>query len=322
MGIFSLRAGQAGLGDQAGEPGSPLPLSSSPRLQAESLAARMPAMVLAAERVAATVAHGAHGRRRPGGGESFWQYRPYQAGDPPARIDWRQAGRSDALLIRQQEWDAAQTLWIWRDGSPSMAWSSWPGHYPEKQERAEVLALALTLLLLRGGERVATLEPPLPPQHGVAALERVALALLATPTQGCPPPQGVARHGAVALLGDWLDPPETLGQRLAQWQKQEIRGCLVQIRDPAESDLPYDGRVRFQGAEGETAVTIPEVPAVRAAYRQRLAAHDDALATLCRMAGWGLIRHRTDQPPQAALLTLYQALTRGSGAGAPACGRG
>ena len=80
-----------------------------------------------ARRVAATVAQGVHGRRRVGQGDSFWQFRPYVSGDPLNRIDWRQSARSgreppEGWLVRQTEWDAAQTVYLWRDGSESMAW--------------------------------------------------------------------------------------------------------------------------------------------------------------------------------------------------------
>ncbi len=54
----------------------------APRLRqaAESLSQRLPALLVEADRVAATVAPGVHGRRRTGMGETFWQFRQYQAG--------------------------------------------------------------------------------------------------------------------------------------------------------------------------------------------------------------------------------------------------
>ena len=62
--------------------------------RAEALGARLPPLLVAAERVASTVAQGVHGRRRVGQGDSFWQFRPYVSGDPVNRIDWRQSARS------------------------------------------------------------------------------------------------------------------------------------------------------------------------------------------------------------------------------------
>src|SRR5919202_2331648 len=128
---------------------------------AEQLAARLPPLLVAAERVAATVAQGVHGRRRVGQGDSFWQFRQYQPGDAPQRIDWRESAKSQRVYIRETEWEAAQSVWLWRDSSPSMDYSSAAyitgADWPTKRDRAELLLVALASLLLRGGERLTLL---------------------------------------------------------------------------------------------------------------------------------------------------------------------
>src|ERR1700761_8551982 len=138
--------------------------------QAEALGARLPPLLVAAERVAATVAQGVHGRRRVGQGDSFWQFRRFVAGDPIARIDWRQSAKSgrpvpEGWFIRETEWEAAQTVCLWRDVSPSMRWHS-RGMAIEKRERADLLLLALASLLLRGGERVLLMREGVRPVSG------------------------------------------------------------------------------------------------------------------------------------------------------------
>ena len=60
---------------------------------AHSLAAQMPRLVLEARRVASTVIHGLHGRRRAGSGENFWQYRRFVSGEPAQNVDWRRSAR-------------------------------------------------------------------------------------------------------------------------------------------------------------------------------------------------------------------------------------
>src|SRR3981189_1289102 len=92
--------------------------------RAEELAAALPPLLVAAERVASTAAQGVHGRRRVGQGETFWQFRQYQPGDAAARVDWRESAKSQRLYIRETEWEAAQSVWLWRDASPSMDYSS------------------------------------------------------------------------------------------------------------------------------------------------------------------------------------------------------
>ena len=127
-------------------------------LTAEALGARLPPLLIAADRVASTVAQGVHGRRRVGQGDSFWQFRRFVSGDPLARIDWRQSAKSgrgapEGWFIRETEWEAAQTVCLWRDASPSMRWRSRQVAV-DKCDRANLLLLSLASLLLRGGERV------------------------------------------------------------------------------------------------------------------------------------------------------------------------
>lgn len=271
-------------------------------LRAEALGATLPPLLVAAERVAATVAQGVHGRRRVGQGDSFWQFRPYQQGDAPGRIDWRQSAKSARTYVRETEWEAAQTVHLWRDGSASMRWRSTPA-MPEKIERAELLLLATASLLLRGGERVRLLG-----QRSGGSLEAMAAAL-ASGSEGLPGVSALPAHGRVVLIGDFLQPLEDVRAAVARLAGIPVRGHLLQVLDPAEALLPYAGRVRFRGVEADGDMLVPQVEGIRAAYAEALAAQQAGLAALCRAAGWGFATHRTDAPPGAALLALYTALS-------------
>ena len=81
---------------------------------------------------------GVHGRKRSGPGETFWQYRPYSFGDNVQQIDWHRSARSDRVFIRENEWEAAQSVWLWRDPSASMEYSSAGyvsgGNWPTKRD--------------------------------------------------------------------------------------------------------------------------------------------------------------------------------------------
>ncbi len=117
-----------GGGEESRLPSAAAPAAAQAR-RAEALGARLPPLLVAAERVAATVAQGVHGRRRVGQGDSFWQFRPFVVGDTIARIDWRQSAKSGrpaphGWFVRETEWEAAQTVCLWRDSSPSMRWHS------------------------------------------------------------------------------------------------------------------------------------------------------------------------------------------------------
>ncbi len=274
---------------------------------AQDLASRLPPLLLAAERVAATVAGGAHGRRRAGVGETFWQFRPAGPGDSLGAIDWRQSARAQGLFVRETEWAAAQVVGLWRDDSPSMAWRS-ADNLPEKRERAELLVLALAALLLKAGERVALLSGALPPTTGGAALHRLAVAL-AQDGAVLPPAGRLPRHAERVLVGDFLMPLPQLAEALRALAAEGGGGHLVQVLDPAEESLPYDGRIRFAGLEDEGEMLVRRAEDVRAAYVHQLAAHRDGLAALARSLGWSFTIHHTDQPPQAALLALHGRLS-------------
>jgi len=288
------------------------PLGSSLGRDAAALAARLPPLLVAAERVAATVAQGVHGRRRGGPGDSFWQFRPYAEGDPPARIDWRQAARAgrpapQGWVVRESEWEASETVCLWVDASPSMHWRS-AASLPEKHARAVLLALALAALLLRGGERVMLPGADPRPASGSGALPRLAEALLTAPPAGLPAADRVPRHARLVLIGDFLLPEIEVAALLAACAARQVGGVLSQVLDPAEETLPYAGRVRFDGLEGEAPYLAPRAEALREMYAARLAARRAGLTEAARRAGFVFAHHRSDAPPETALLALHAAL--------------
>jgi uncharacterized protein (DUF58 family) len=282
--------------------------ASASARRAEALGARLPPLMVAAERVAATVAQGVHGRRRVGLGDSFWQFRPYVPGDAPGRIDWRQSAKSDRTFVRETEWEAAQTVCLWRDASPSMRWRS-RGVATEKIERAELLLLALSALLLRGGERVRLIGGTTRAAAGRGALDGLAQALaLPSEQTGLPPRVHLPQHARVVLIGDFLAPLEEIAATIGWLAGIPVRAHLLQVLDPAETTLPYAGRVRFRGLEREADTLISRVDGVRDDYAAALAAQQRGLSALCRAAGFGFATHRTDHAPETALLGLYTAL--------------
>jgi uncharacterized protein (DUF58 family) len=283
--------------------------------RAEALGARLPPLLVAAERVASTVAQGVHGRRRVGQGDSFWQFRHFVAGDPMSRIDWRQSAKSgrpapEGWFIRETEWEAAQTVCLWRDASASMRWRS-RGAPVEKRDRAGLLLLALASLLLRGGERVTMIAPDARPISGRVGLDRLAEALVGRSDDdlGLPPRVPLPRHARVVLFGDFLSPIEEIQTAVGQLSSIPVGGYMLQVLDPAEADLPYSGRIRFRGLEREGDTLIPRVEGVRDEYARRMKAQQEGLAAICSAAGFGFAIHRTDHSPESALLGLYTALT-------------
>lgn len=281
------------------------------RQRSEQLAATLPPLMVAAERVAITIAQGVHGRRRVGQGETFWQFRRYEPGDRPQIIDWRQSAKTTHVFVRETEWEAAQSVWIWRDTSKSMSWRS-SQDWPEKRGRADLLALALMVLLVRGGERVSLYGSGLSPSTGQATLTRMATLVERTGTDGADLPtfEPLPRYAQVVMLGDFLAPIEEIERTVRRFAESGVRGHLLQVLDPAEETLPYGGRVRFEGLQDETPWLLSRVESVRPQYLNRLSSQREGLDTIARANDWSYSSHRTDRPPQTALLALYLALSQ------------
>lgn len=283
-------------------------MTASIRHRAELLASALPPLLIEAERVASTVMQGVHGRRRAGQGEAFWQFRRYAQGDPITRIDWRQSARTQAVFVRENEWEAAQSVWLWRDASTSMAYRS-KSSYPTKRDRADLLLLATAAMLLRGGERTALLGQGGPPANSRATLIRLATSLdQENDEAGLPPSVLLPRYGRVVLFGDFLSPLDEIAAKLAGFAGAGAEGHLVQVLDLAERSLPFKGRVRFEGMEGEGTMLARRAEQLRDEYQGRLAEHCAGIADLARGLGWTYRIHDTSQSPEAALLALYSVL--------------
>ncbi len=288
------------------------PAATGLREQAEALAEALPPLVAEAERVASTVAQGVHGRRRTGMGESFWQFRRFREGDTAADVDWRHSARSRHLFVREAEWEAAESVWIWRDGSPSMDYASELA-LSTKKDRATVLALALASLLIQGGEGVAPLGGGFTPTSGRTAHRRMAHALIDAPgpneASSLPPREHLPRYAQIVLISDFLSPVDDIVACMKGYASDGIRGHLIQVLDPAEEDLPFTGRTEFEGVEENLRLMTGRAERLRSAYHARLQLHRDRIMETARRVNFTFATHRTDRAPHTALLALYGALS-------------
>lgn len=339
-GFFSrmarLATGRAGKGARQAARGNAVGNPSGGRsapglaMEAAGLAASLPALVAEAERIAATVSAGLHGQKRAGPGETFWQYRPALPGEPVTRIDWRQSARGHRAYVRETEAEHAQTFYLWCDLSASMRWSS-SGALPLKQDRALLLVLALAALLERSGERVRLLSEAgrveLPAGGGrIASRLAVALGRLAglSHPKGVPTQPVLPANTQLVVVSDFLDPEAEIATLFRRLAGAGIRTCALQVTDPAELTLPYSGRVRFEGLEGEADVTIPAVETVGDEYVALRSAREAALRTVAERCRHVFLIHRTSESPAMALLGAASVLTghrAGHGTGHGAGGR-
>jgi len=276
------------------------------------LAGRLPALIVMAREVAATVMYGVHGRRRAGVGETFWQFRPYAAGESVARIDWRRSARDDRLYVREREWEAAHTVWVWADRSASMAFRSALAEH-SKIERAIVLALALGDLLVRGGERVGIpgLTRPVAARDIAERMARAMAEEADRPDHApadLPPAVELAPRTQAVVLGDLLSEPARIEATVHAMAARGAHGHVVMIADPVEETFPFAGHIEFLDVDSPARLRVGEAQTFRGEYVRRLAAHRDAIRSICRSRGWSFAIHRTDRPASEALLALRMRL--------------
>lgn len=279
------------------------------RERAEALAAGLPPLLVAAERLASSVSLGVHGRRKAGMGETFWQFRRYRSEDAVGAIDWRQSAKSQHLFVREREWEAAEAVWFWRDGSAGMRFKS---DYTDmsKIDRTTLLTLALAALLVRGGEKIALLGDGHGPGAGRAPFTRIAHELIDFAPDDCalPPEAPVTKNAQFVWLSDFLSPPDAVETVLRRLARAGLSGHLIHVVDPAEEDFPFVGRIRFEAAGSRENETFGRAETAQASYRARFRAHGEAVRTLAQRLGWSYLAHRTDRRPETALVALYANL--------------
>src|SRR5579863_9770088 len=286
---------------------------NAPRWRGEAamLSARLPSLVVAAKRVAQSVMHGVHGRRRAGPGENFWQFRPFISGEPSAGIDWRRSAREDRAYVREREWEAAHTVWIWIDRSSSMRFVS-PLAQASKIERAAVLGLAAADLLVRGGERVGLVGLTRPmATRGVIERFAEAIALderLGDEPEILPAARPLKAHSKAVLIGDFLAEEDAVRRTIGALSAEGAEGYVLMIVDPIEETFPYRGHTEFIGPDGAMRLRAPRAQSLREEYLTRLRRHREAVREACLSRGWSFAIHRTDRPASEALLALRMRL--------------
>ncbi len=281
--------------------------------ESRSLAASLPRLVLEARRIAANVIHGLHGRRRAGAGESFWQYRRFVSGEPSQSVDWRRSARDDHLYVREQEWEAAHTVWLWPDRSPSMAFAS-RGARDSKLERTLIVTFALAELLVAGGERVG-IPGLMSPTASRGVIDKMAQAILHDEAErpSLPPSFVPSALAEIVVLSDFWSPVAEIRTTLAGLSGSGAHGTLVQIVDPAEESFPYSGRIEFVEPERGDVIIAGRAEGWAADYVARVALHRDQIRAETNQLDWLFAIHNTSRSAAELLLYLHSGMTVNKG---------
>lgn len=285
--------------------------ASDTRSQADITAGDVPKILMAAHTAAASILAGEHTRKKSGQGESFWQFREYAQHDRPQDIDWRQSAKTDRVYVREKEQQSSQTLMVWVNDGEGMNWRS-SNNIPTKRMMSEVIALAISIIASRSGEMFRLLQPGTRPARTDKAIEDLASTLfegrqhdtaLETLLSCFVPERSIP-----VVIGDFLFPVDILNTALSGFAEKCENGAIVQVLDPAELSLPYQGRVEFTSADGGGREIVENVSSIRQTYQDRFSAHNIAIRDLARKYGWAYYQTATDQSLTSLVQSLWMAL--------------
>jgi len=272
---------------------------------------------------------GQHTSRSRGAGLEFAQYRAYEPGDEPRRIDWKLYARSDRYFVREAERDSPLTAWIVVDATASMRHADRAAPARGKLDAAKTLAACVIELALRQGDRFGLVvlggDAPrvVPAGAGARQRDRCVLELVQCRPGGAWPAEAAVRplweriapSSLVVLLSDFFDDAAAvLAERLASARRDV---ASVQLLGADERDFPFRGGHRFVDPESSAERRV-EAERVRADFLERFGA---ARAQLARRFVANGIRHAEyllDQPADLPLRRLFgaQASSGASGEGA------
>ena len=259
---------------------------------------------------------GMHASRSRGAGLEFAQYRGYEPGDEPRRIDWKLYARSDRYFVREAERDSPLTLWIVIDASASMAVADPARPDFSKLQAAKLLAACVLELALRQGDRFGLIglsanalalvaEGGGPRQRDRCLLELDRLASggrLPAADQLRPLWERIRPGSLVLFLGDGFDNDlNDLLQRLAVARREVLS---IQLLSAAERDFPFKGGVRFRDPETGAELRV-DAAAARADFIERFAAARGALARRMAAAGVLHVEHVLDRPLDEPLRRMF-----------------
>ncbi|WP_437734741.1 DUF58 domain-containing protein [Sorangium sp. So ce1335] len=280
--------------------------------------------------IAEGVYAGMHRSIRKGAGVEFGGQRPYVPGDDLRFFDRRALLRHDRLMVREFETETDRALWLCVDATASMSYRGRraPG---AKLAYAALVAAAMARVALATGDPVGLAwlggagTHGLPAMAGREAFERIVGALEATSAaqdwsgdasaieRALAPVAKKARRGAVVLLiSDLLDLAQESGAEgaLSAFAPLGTGGrtlIALQVLDPSEAELDFEGNVRLRALEGG-AVVEADAGAVRAQYQARLAELTDAWSRALASRGGRLLRATTDEPPTDVVRALVRAI--------------
>jgi uncharacterized protein (DUF58 family) len=292
-------------------------MSSPSQLIPPDVFARLAGLRLRA-RLATGQGIGAHSSRARGAGLEFAQYRAYEPGDEPRRVDWKLYARSDRFFVRDAERDSPLTAWVIVDASASMAQgdSGAPGRsriVAARQIAACIAELALRQndrfgLVVAGGAGLQVVDAA----SGRRQRDRVDFELRRIQPGGTWPEaealrpvwEKITAASRVVMITDGFDDGATLlATRLAAAQREV---GVVRVLTTDERDFKLDGSPRFRDPEHADQQRRVDAVAAREGFLQRFGEARRELRDRFARAGVRCEECVTDEPADVVLRRLLR----------------
>lgn len=264
---------------------------------------------------------GRHSSVLKGASVEFRDHRDYVQGDSLRHLDWKVFGRSERYFIKQFQEETSLRVHLVLDASASMDYkhsgkltkygfarelAAAAGYLAHRQQDSVGLVIydneVRTWLPAKGGSRHIRhfLDALSTHQPGGRTDTGKALEALA---------EGMARRGLVLMMSDLLDAPEAVFRALAHFRRRGHDVVLVQVLDPAELDLPFDGVSDFIDMETGERLEA-DAALVRRSYREAIGAAIDGYRERCGALRVDFRLATTDRTPADFLNGLLEERKR------------
>ena len=281
------------------------------RLKAEKLTFQIPNLLIKANNIANTVWEGMHNRNKAGVGDSFWQFRKYEYGDPAHLIDWKKSAKSYDTFVKEKELNTLQDIVIWRDTSKSMNFSSNKQIEP-KIYRANLLTLALTIIFSKSGENIVLNGFNSKLSHGNKVINFIANQITSKIKESFlsrPNIDEIKNNSDVILISDFLNDIKYTEEIIRKLSSRGINGNIIQVLDPAEKTFPFKGRINFNGLEEEESILIGNAESIKNNYKKAITTHCNKVKKLALSYSWKYYMDTTDNSPESSLLNICNTLS-------------